>query len=302
VTAPPTIASTTIPTLEFGPITDKVTLTAMCVISDIGLNLRSDPSIDDNNENVLITMTKGTDVTWSGNQIEAGGYTWYELETSDQTKGWSATDPEWIADGSCSQFVTGGITPLIIEPACVSGWYFEDPNNKHYHPGLDLNSRTRKSKLAIHAPYSGAVIASDNCAACTADDNESGQHCYEEATYDPDLNYGYGAMIVLEFPYSDITQEELEELRKDGILIEEDESLYLMFAHLDPSESILHSGTALLSGDVVATIGTSGYSSGEHAHVEAAVNESGLRPSSGQLVPLFWLRSIAEKKDDNPRG
>jgi hypothetical protein len=294
VTAPPTIAVTTIPTLEFDPVTEEISITEMCVISDIGLRLRSDPSIEKNNENVLIAMPKGTDVTWSGNQIEAGGHTWYELEMSDQTKGWSATNPEWIVEGSCDQFITGGITPLIIDQACVSGYYWEDVNREN-HYGVDLNSRTKK--LPIHAPYSGAVIASDDCTACTADDNESGRHYYKKARANPDLNYGYGAMIILEFPYSDIAQEELEELRKDGILIEDGESLYLMFAHLDPSESILDSGTDLLSGDVVATIGTSGNSSDKHAHVEAAVNESNLRLRSGQSITTFWVKTIVERPE-----
>jgi murein DD-endopeptidase MepM/ murein hydrolase activator NlpD len=67
-----------------------------------------------------------------------------------------------------------------------------------------------------------------------------------------------------------------------------------MIAHLDPQQAIAASGTALTPGAALATIGTSGNSTGPHAHVEAAVNASGLRPDERPIY-RFWLDSIAEK-------
>jgi len=76
-----------------------------------------------------------------------------------------------------------------------------------------------------------------------------------------------------------------------------------MEAHLRP-DSIPANNTRLNPGDVVAVLGNSGNSFGEHLHVEASINTSGLRPTEGQNIINFWWANVAERYADpeNPQG
>jgi len=51
-------------------------------------------------------------------------------------------------------------------------------------------------------------------------------------------------------------------------------------------------GAALEAGDPIATLGTSGNSTGPHVHVEVAVAPEGLRPAEGQNSASFWIGTI----------
>ncbi|MEW6568948.1 MAG: hypothetical protein AB1449_12440, partial [Chloroflexota bacterium] len=90
-------------------------------------------------------------------------------------------------------------------------------------------------------------------------------------------------------------EEDLRELAEDGVEIGEGESLYMMVAHLDPSQTVSETGSEVQPGDTLAMIGNSGNSSGIHAHVEAVVNDSGMSPGEGQSTFWFWVDTVVER-------
>jgi hypothetical protein len=130
-------------------------------------------------------------------------YTWYEVRTAEGLQGWAAS--YYLYEGPCSEVPVSILAPVIIERPCISGF-----NWSSTHFGLDLDSLGSDS--AIYAPYTGTVVASDTCPGCTADGNTDGQR--EDEINNPDYNLGYGAMVVLEYPYSEMSQEEREALLK----------------------------------------------------------------------------------------
>jgi murein DD-endopeptidase MepM/ murein hydrolase activator NlpD len=117
-----------------------------------------------------------------------------------------------------------------------------------------------------------------------------------------DYNYGYGAMIVLEYRYEDLSLSERQDLSTRGVTLQPGQSLYLTVAHLNPGAPILAGGTESAPGDVLATIGTSGNSEGPHAHVEAVVAESSLSPAEGTSIATFWTRSVAQGAHAGDQG
>lgn len=110
----------------------------------------------------------------------------------------------------------------------------------------------------------------------------------------PDYNYGYGATVVVEYAYDDISAADLQRLREDGIDLQPGESIYLMATHLDRQADEPASGGAFAAGDAVATMDNSGNSSGLHAHVEVAVNVSGLEQDAGSNLVDFWGSTVAD--------
>jgi murein DD-endopeptidase MepM/ murein hydrolase activator NlpD len=274
--------------LTLAPPTVQPAFTTLCTISPVGLYLRDAPS---QNATGLELMPTRTELQWSGVEAQGGEYTWYEVQTAEGLHGWAASN--WLYEGPCSEVPVTILAPVIIEQPCISGF-----NWSSTHFALDLHSGAGVS--TIYAPYTGTVVASDTCPGCTADGNTDGQR--EDVTDDPDYNYGYGAMVVLEYPYADMSQEDREALQGRGISLGPGESLYLMIAHLDPQQAIAASGTALSVGDALATIGTSGNSSGPHAHVEVAVNASGLRPTGDDPIYSFWRRTVGERRTAEEQG
>jgi hypothetical protein len=52
----------------------------------------------------------------------------------------------------------------------------------------------------------------------------------------------------------------------------------------------------------MATLGTSGKSSGMHRHSEAAVAASGLRPDQDQAINDFWIGTVVGVPDYREQG
>jgi hypothetical protein len=229
----------------------------------------------------------GSEVTrLSGEALAADGHVWYQVRTDTGIEGWAAS--EFLRPGECP-------APFLIEAPCVTGYYW-DPDGRHY--GVDLHSAEGQSDL--YSPYSDRVVASDSCPACTEDGNTTGKHLGE--TGRADYNYGYGAMVVLEYPYEDLSPSEMQDLSSRGVSLQPGQSLYLMVAHLDPSAPILAAGAELEAEDVLATIGTSGNSDGPHAHIEAAIAESGLSPEEGASAFWFWTDTVVDRENARDRG
>ncbi|MFV2044504.1 MAG: hypothetical protein ACC700_14880, partial [Anaerolineales bacterium] len=107
---------------------------------------------------------------------------------------------------------------------------------------------------------------------------------------------------ITEYPYADMSQEQIEGLAAAEITVEPGQSLYLMTAHLNPNRDIPGPGSDLTAGDAVATTGTSGDSSGVHGHIEAAVSDSGLRLNEGQPISNYWIGTVAGTPDYREQG
>ena len=284
---PSSLQPTSLPALTLVPPTVQPAFSTLCTIATVGLYLRNAPS---SGAPDLELLPVRSEVQWTGAEAQADGRTWYEIVTAEGLQGWAAS--EWLYQGACSEVPPSILAPLIIEQACISGhnWAAD-------HFALDLHSLAGHS--TIYAPYSGTVVASDTCPACTAGGNADGDR--PGSRDNPDYNLGYGAMVIVEYPYSELTQEERDALLEDGIILGPGESLYMMIAHLDPQQPIAAGGAVLSAGEALATIGTSGNSTGPHAHVEVAINASGLRPD-GDTIYDSWLYSVAEKPIGGGQG
>jgi murein DD-endopeptidase MepM/ murein hydrolase activator NlpD len=174
------------------------------------------------------------------------------------------------------------------------------------HPGLDIVSKIKK----ILSPFKGEVVSSDKCPGCVdkekypknlngqlnpADTNE------KDVFKDPDVNFGFGACMILEFKYEDLTKAQLEDLNArlpEGKKLTPGKSIYMMLAHLDREEEIPEAGTKIKPAEEIAAIGSTGHSSGPHLHIEIAVGDSGQRPATGNTAKDWW--AIAGKNSDFP--
>ncbi len=159
------------------------------------------------------------------------------------------------------------------------------------HPGhyaIDLN--TPWADKTLRAPYPGTRIVADPCPALTAGGDASGQMSPGSA-FGPENNWGYGAMTVVETRFEALTAAQIVDLAARGVSVQPGQSLYLMTAHLQPDQ-VPAAGAALEAGDPIAQMGTSGNSTGPHAHVEVAVTASGLRPGEGQSAAAFWIGAV----------
>ncbi len=275
ITAPATVA------LETVAVTPEISL--FCTTD--GVNLRSDATTD---AEVMANVGPRTTVRRLGTEErQANGLTWYNVEV-DGAQGWMAAG--WLALGDCNAAVMGGETPTIIDGATDdygNTWLDEGANTEHF--GVDFSSTSGNN--SIQAPYSGSVVDSDACESCT-EDSEDGNTVGE---FDAEYNYGYGAMTIVEFRYEDLSEADRTALVADGVALEAGESLYMMVGHLDPQQTIVADGEALDPGEVFATIGNSGNSTGAHAHVEAAINDSGLAPGEDQDIADFWFDDVVER-------
>ena len=178
-----------------------------------------------------------------------------------------------------------GGSALLLGSAYISGYAWLS------HPGhyaIDLN--TPSADKTLRAPYPAALIVADACPALTANGSSTGQMTPGTPT-SPANNWGYGAMAVVETRYEDLNADQLKALTDRGARLEPGQSLYMMTAHLRPDQ-VPAAGASLKAGDPIATMGTSGNSTGPHVHVEVAVANSGLRPGAGQNSASFWIGAV----------
>ncbi len=174
---------------------------------------------------------------------------------------------------------------VLLADSFISGYaWLAHPG----HHGIDLN--TPWADKTLRAPYPGTRIVADPCPALTAGGDASGQMSPGSA-FGPENNWGYGAMTVVETRYEELTAAQIDDLAARGVSVHPGQSLYLMTAHLQP-DLVPAAGTALQAGDPIARMGTSGNSTGPHAHVEVAVTASGLRPGDGQSAAAFWIGAV----------
>lgn len=180
--------------------------------------------------------------------------------------------------------LSAGAPELLPEPYLSGyGWL---SHTGHY--AVDLN--TQSTDKTLRAPYAGTRIVADPCPACTADGSITGQ-LPAGTTFAPENNWGYGAVAIVETRAEDLTIEQRSDLAERGVAVEAGQSLYILTAHLQP-DTVTGAGAALEAGDPIATLGTSGNSTGPHVHVEVAVAPEGLRPAEGQNSASFWIGTI----------
>jgi len=284
------VAVTAGPTLAIGTVEFTPSLSILCT-TDV-LRLREAPGTGSGE---ITIMTAGTEVERISDEAPAAdGYTWYHLQASGRI-GWAAS--EWLAEGECPEFVptTGGFG-IVVSPNTGLGtpWMGETMNCNQEpctHYGVDVISGAYDSNL--YSPWSGQVSMYDGCSACPGDDGNT--YDEEQPTY-KDYNYGYGATIIIEYAYGDLSEDERTGLSTSGVDLLPGQSLYIMYTHLDRALTDAATGESLAPGDAVAVMDNSGNSEGTHVHVEAAVNESGLSSTSGQSIIGFWGGTVAERK------
>ncbi len=71
------------------------------------------------------------------------------------------------------------------------------------------------------------------------------------------------------------------------------QSLYLMTTHLDPTRQVAVPGSDVTAGESIATLCTSRDSTGVRGHIEAAVTESGLRPTQDQHINDYAQHQVS---------
>jgi hypothetical protein len=219
----PTLQITQTPTMIFEIVEVGIDVVILCTTD--AFYLREGPT---QSANKISLMPPATEVKATGEEAQAEGHTWYEIVLCDGTIGWSASD--WIQEGECSQVFGGADTPTIIELAYVCGYDCMDEDSTN-HYGIDLHSA--KGNTTIYSPYSDQVVDSDSCEACLEEDSIEGNTLGQ---FDLDYNYGYGAMIVVEYAHSDLREDEPKGLADDGIELEEGQSLYMMIGHRSKTE------------------------------------------------------------------
>ena len=276
------------------PVQSESQLTTLC--TNTLMYIRSSPGkpvADVEPDNTLALLDPGTEVAWTGNSAQATAdgemLTWYEIDTATGLHGWSAS--QYLTAGGCgATIVVGGFATIVASPwYSGSTWLGETANCEDCtHYGVDV--ATGAGDPALYAPWAGEVRAYDNCEECP----EGAGNTYEsdEPTAE-DYNWGYGATTIVEYAYEDMSGADIQRLRDSGLDLQPGQSLYMMFTHLDRQVDNPDAGTALTAGDAVATMDSSGNSEGQHAHVEAAVNDSGLTQGDASLFG-YWWNSVAE--------
>ena len=292
--APPELEPEAPPPEEFEPVPFEPGLVPLCTSTYV--YVRSSPEKPLGEDNSLELLAPGTQVTWTGNEAqglaEGEMLTWYEIETQSGLTGWSATD--YLAEGECGA-VVGQVGLGIVNSPSTAGGNLWGPSEYHY--GVDVHPSA--GDYDLYSPYDGTVVATDGCAACLEADPTSGQ---VPDDYSEEYNYGYGAMIITEYRYDDLTQDQRDSLDSAGVEFGPGESLYLMTGHLNPNAAIAVPGTDTDAGQSMATLGTSGNSSGIHGHFDAAVTTSGLRPDQDETINDFWIGSVVGVADYREQG
>ena len=233
-----------------------------------------------------------TQVTWTGSEAQAMAdgemHTWYEIDTETGIHGWSAND--WLTPGECAPVYVPAGFPRIIDQPWYSGtpWLGETANcDGCTHYGVDIAPGAGDPNL--YAPWAGQVLAYDNCEGCP--EGQGNTYYLGDAT-DEDYNWGYGAIVVVEYAYEDMGGADLQRLRDSGVDLQPGESLYMLFTHLDRQVENPQPGILFSAGDAMAIMDSSGNAEGLHAHVEATVAASGFSQAAGDTLRDLWWNSI----------
>ncbi len=145
-----------------------------------------------------------------------------------------------------------------VNPMTRGGGYDYDKK----HPGIDLNpDSAENSNPEILASSYGTVYSST---ACSSDPCVG--HNYTE-------NNGYGNVVIIGYDYVSLPPE-IKALIPDGA------TLFMLYAHLEEPSS-LSEGDAVVPGQLIGNVGTTGASDAVHLHMEIRV-ESG----RGSLLPV----------------
>ncbi len=259
--------------------------------TDWGVNVREDPDALSTSRGML---PAGTPLQLlSETPVQGGDHMWYQVLFEGE--------PGWVAAEYLSDTAPSGGSPAqasvdsglgFVNGPYVSGstWLDTTLGLDSTHYGVDIASNTGDNTL--YAPYTGRVVVYDSCASCPEGDGNTTALGKERA--DLKYNYGFGAMSIVEYSYSDLTEAQRAVLSERGFDLQPGQSLYLMNAHQDRSGNNAASDTQLKAGDAIAAMGNSGNSGGGHFHIEAAINDSGLSPADGENTAEFWLDTIAE--------
>lgn len=186
---------------------------------------------------------------------------------------------------------------LMTSPARSLGINLIPSSFDKNHPGLDIWSTVK----IIFSPFQGEIVSSDTCPGCLDKEKYPNNHdgqlnpldTDENAVcHDPAVNYGFGACLIVEYKYEDLTPAQVEDINSrlpEGKKLEPGNSIYMMLAHLDRNQTIPAAGTKFKSGEEMAMEGTTGHSTGLHVHIEVAVARSGQRPKTGNTAQDWWV-------------
>ncbi len=169
---------------------------------------------------------------------------------------------------------SGNFRHPLNDPFYQSGFGYGDDNDTNGgHQGIDLTNQDRK----VIASGNGVVAINDPC---DLDDCEGIMD-----TDNPETNFGYGNLLVVEYPYSVLPDD-----TRDGLGLESGQSLYLLYAHLEKPSNV-KAGDFVSTDMTIGIIGNTGYSTGVHVHFAAKVGTSrALRFSKyGGDTQKHWL-------------
>jgi murein DD-endopeptidase MepM/ murein hydrolase activator NlpD len=149
--------------------------------------------------------------------------------------------------------------------------YFFDSES---HPGQDYPN---SEGSPIYAPADGVVILVDNCSAPDCVSEKRGD--YDDRT---PFNDGYGNVVVIEYPYDVLPSQVIDEYGLDP-----GESLFVLYAHLQ-NPSTLKPGDTVEPGQVIGSVGSTGFSTGPHLHYEVRQGATGSLPYGYMCDTICW--------------
>ncbi len=167
---------------------------------------------------------------------------------------------------------------------------FTGPQPKH--PGVDYGADDGEPILA--GPVGGLVVASKECARCNVPGKPStvlqGFSLGDARIFsDEGWNFGFGHYIIVRYLHRQLpfaTRQALADRGQAGAHI------YAMYAHLNRRSAAV--GDRLEPGQVFATCGNTGNSSGPHLHLELRASHNAIFPgwaqiASGLIDPLVMF-------------
>jgi hypothetical protein len=150
----------------------------------------------------------------------------------------------------------------------MNDYYLSGSNFSSYHEAVDVLSRNLDDKNVL-ASTVGTVRISDSC-------GDSCPGCYSTQTYDPcgytlnetPANWGVGSVLIVEYLYESLPQDVIELLG-----LNPNQSLFFQYQHL--SSISVSVGQEISLAMVIAQVGNTGISDGDHLHLEIKMGASG---------------------------